>query len=471
MSNRKDLVDLVYRLADDDDLFDFFKEHAYHNEVLADALITRFLPKAPESADVRGEVKRVFENAGEAYGKWGPDMDWHDISSGLYRMMDKARYLRANDHRESAAAIACQIITSVGEEYAKDCVYADDSYDGDDFCTESAVELLIDMAEEGSLSEETIRAVEQEIKEADRMETYEGYCICDFDELLSVLSGYSDSREEHLRILDEKINGFRNPRDRNPWLIRKEAYLRRIGEQVEADRMIERYFSVPEFSRRRIDDEIASGQIQKAIQSLKRAISLEHNPWDAGYLNECHDRLFTLYLQTGDKRGQTEESSWQLVSGHGEVEEIYQRLKALLTREDLRELLASNFDRIKEHRLWYKGEETIRMYASERMIDQVVLLLSVHEYGNNESVYHSLKEHASLLTEEQRKTIVDIHVDALRAFAVETNSKHYSTIRYQMELLRDACQEGADAIRLLTLEFRQKYPRRVAMMAELRRLD
>lgn len=471
MAIDKQQIDLVYRLTDDDDLFDFLKEQAYCNEALAQALLKQFLPKKPESSDLRGEVRSVFENADETYDRWGPSLDWHGISSGLYRMMEKASYLRKSGLPVSAAMIACQIITSVGEEYTKDSVFADDNFDGDEFSTGDAVQLLIDMAESGELDAGMIRQIEQEVKAAERMETYRGYCICDFEELLNVLSSYSESVEEHLAVLDERISKCHNPNDRNPWLIRKEAYLRRIGQSTAADELLERYFSVPEFSRRVVDQQIASGQIQKAIQSLRRIVSMEHDIWNSSYLNESHDRLLSLYEEIGDTEGQAEECSWKLVSGHGEISEVYGKLQGLLSSEALKALLSSKFEQIREHRLWYHGEEVVRMFASEGMIEEVAQLLSIHEFGNNEGIYAAFKEHVALLSEEQRKSIVEVHVNALREYAIETNSKHYSSIRYQMELLRDTCEEGAAAICLLTQEFRQKYPRRVAMMSELKRLD
>ena len=59
---------------------------------------------------------------------------------------------------------------------------------------------------------------------------------------------------------------------------------------------------------------------------------------------------------------------------------------------------------------------------------------------------------------------------ALRGQASRASSKNYSSIRYQMEQLRDCCSEAESFVSELAQEFKTEYKRRPAFMAELKRL-
>ena len=466
----KKKLDDVFRLTDNDDIYEFMKDEAYRNVTLSKKLIEHFLPEDDDDEDYRQEVENVFLSADESHHKWGPYMDWTQIGMGLWRMIDKAKYLIEQQKYHGAAAIACQIITSVGEEYTNDEVFNCQSYDGDHFCTDDSIDILIDIIEREALDKKSLKAIQKEITRASKMETYVDYCICNFDMLLCVLNGEFLSTEEHIKILDEQISRQRYNGDKNKWIMRKSSYLQRKGMTAEHAQLTEVFFGIPDLSRRVVDDMIARQDIAGAIDAMNKA--LDATPHDEySYVCECHKRRMSLYEKIGDKDNQINDAKWLLVNDYsGNIYSNYLQLKSIAPAErfknDIRECLAKLID--KDMMFAQKG--IAKVCAEENEIDLLCACLSANDGYNNTEGYEIFKDYARLITAEMRTEIILKHIEALREQASRASSKNYSSIRYQMEQLRDCCSEAESFVSELAQEFKTEYKRRPAFMAELKRL-
>ena len=105
--------------------------------------------------------------------------------------MEKARYYDQEGEFDAAASIASEVILFVGKHYTDDRVYECESYDGYDFETESAADMLISLIEAKVLDFGIIKRIYSDIDKAAGTSTFSDgmYCVADLSELQSVLRG------------------------------------------------------------------------------------------------------------------------------------------------------------------------------------------------------------------------------------------------------------------------------------------
>lgn len=220
-------LDHVFYLNDMDVVFSFMKDYAYKSQDLSEALIRHFLPDNIDLEALRTEVRNIIYSVDESRLRWGPSLDWNQIDGHLGRMMEKARYYDLEGEFDAAASIASEIILFVGNYYTDDHVYECESFDGYDFETNNAANMLISLIEANVLDIKTIERISSDINRAYKTTTFDnGGCITDLSELISVLEGVFDSFDKHLASLDERIdNAGQAIYYRNRWLFRKVSYL------------------------------------------------------------------------------------------------------------------------------------------------------------------------------------------------------------------------------------------------------
>ena len=323
-------LDQVFNLNSSDEVFSFMKDYAYKNQDLSAALIRHFLPDDIDLDSLRAEVKNIIFSVEESGDRWGPSLNWYQIADQLGRMMNKARYYDHEGEFDAAASIASEVILFVGKHYSNDCVYECESYDGYDFETRNAADMLISLIESKVLDINTIMRISSDIDKASGTSTFNdgGYCIADLSELQSVLDGVFDSFDEHLASLDERIDNAGRAVDyRNRWLFRKVAYLNYKEKYDVAQKTIDDNFFVPELSKMRIDFQIFHGQIEEAIESLDRAIACTE---DSSYVHSCHERKMELLETTGDTPRLAEELEYLILNSYSSEYDYYLQLKHVL---------------------------------------------------------------------------------------------------------------------------------------------
>lgn len=309
-------LDQVFNLNNSDEVFSFMKDYAYKNQDLSEALIRHFLPDSIDPDSLRVEVRNIIFAVDESGHRWGPSLNWYQIAEQLGRMMEKARYYDQEGEFDAAASIASEVILFVGKHYSNDCVYECESYDGYDFETRNAADMLISLIESKVLDINTIRRISSDIDKASGTTSFHdgGYGLADLSELQSVLDGVFDSFDEHLASLDERIDNAGRAVDyRNRWLFRKVAYLNYKEKYDAAQKTIDDNFFVPELSKMRIDTQIFHGQIEEAIESLNRAIACTE---DSSYVHNCHKRKMELLETTGDTPRLAEELEYLILNSY-----------------------------------------------------------------------------------------------------------------------------------------------------------
>lgn len=467
----KTRLDQVFNLNESGDIFSFMKDYAYKNQALGTALIKRFLPDRIDIDSLREEVQDIFFSVDESGYKWGPSLNWHQIDEQLYRMMEKARYYDSEGEFDASASIASEIVLFVGEHYSEDCVYECERFDGYDFETRNAIEMLISLVESKVLDTNTVKRIRSDIKKAAATDTFRngGYCLADLDEIQSVLDGVFDDFDKHIASLNERIdNAGRCVHYRNRWLLRKVLYLNYKEKYNTAEKVIDDNFNVPELSKLRIDSQVFNGQIEEAVASLDRAILCTE---ESSYVNDCHERRKELLESIGDDVRLADEIEYLLLNSYTSVYDNYLELKQVLERlpGNSQSRLNGAVVGIVKKKLVHNQTEIARICAEQRMIPQLAECLSWNNDYNNEC-YKALAEYGRLLDAETRQRIVMGHIDVIRMSAIPTNSQRYGYIVSHMEALRDSCEEGRIAVIGLIEEFKVKYSRRPSMMKELKKL-
>lgn len=447
------------------------KDYAYKNQDLSAALIRHFLPDDIDLDSLRAEVRNIIFSVDEREHGWGPAFDWYQIDVQLGRMMEKAKYYDREGEFDAAASIASEVILFVGKHYSDDCVYECEGFDGYDFETKSAADMLISLIESKVLDINTIRRISSDIDKASGTSTFHdgGYCIADLSELQSVLEGVFDNFDEHLASLDKIIdNAGRSVYYRNRWLLRKVAYLNYKEKYDAAQKTIDDNFFVPELSKMRIDSQIFHGQIENAIESLDRAIECTE---DSSYVHSCHERKMELLKTTGDTSRLAEELEYLFLNSYSSEYDYYLQLKHVLEQlpANSPNRLHTIIEKLVNQRRFHNQRDTARICAEENMIPQLAECLSWNNDYNDEC-YMVLAEYGKLLDSSTRRKIVEGHIDHIRTRAIPADSRKYCYIVSNMKALRDSCSEGQAAANKLIEEFRIQYCRRPSMMRELNKL-
>lgn len=467
----KTKLDQVFNLNNSDEVFSFMKDYAYKNQDLSAALIRHFLPDDIDLDSLRAEVRNIIFSVDEREHGWGPAFDWYQIDVQLGRMMEKAKYYDREGEFDAAASIASEVILFVGKHYSDDCVYECEGFDGYDFETKSAADMLISLIESKVLDINTIRRISSDIDKASGTSTFHdgGYCIADLSELQSVLEGVFDNFDEHLASLDKIIdNAGRSVYYRNRWLLRKVAYLNYKEKYDAAQKTIDDNFFVPELSKMRIDSQIFHGQIEDAIESLDRAIECTE---DSSYVHSCHERKMELLKTTGDTSRLAEELEYLFLNSYSSEYDYYLQLKHVLEQlpANSPNRLHTIIEKLVNQRRFHNQRDTARICAEENMIPQLAECLSWNNDYNDEC-YMVLAEYGKLLDSSTRRKIVEGHIDHIRTRAIPADSRKYCYIVSNMKALRDSCSEGQAAVNKLIEEFRIQYCRRPSMMGELNKL-
>ena len=468
----KTKLDQVFNLNNSDEVFSFMKDYAYKNQDLSAALIRHFLPDDIDLDSLRAEVRNIIFSVDEREHGWGPAFDWYQIDVQLGRMMEKAKYYDREGELDAAASIASEVILFVGKHYSDDCVYECEGFDGYDFETKRAADMLISLIESKVLDINTIRRISSDIDKASETSTFHdgGYCIADLSELQSVLEGVFDNFDEHLASLDKIIdNAGLSVYYRNRWLLRKVAYLNYKEKYDAAQKTIDDNFFVPELSKMRIDAQIFHGQIEDAIESLDRAIECTE---DSSYVHSCHERKMELFKTTGDTSRLAEELEYLFLNSYSSEYDYYRQLKHVLEQlpANSPNRLHAIIEKLVNQRRFHNQRDTARICAEENMIPQLAECLSWNNDYNDEC-YMVLAEYGKLLDSSTRRKIVEGHIDHIRTRAIPADSRRYCYIVSNMKALRDSCSEGQATVNKLIEEFRIQYSRRPSMMRELNKLQ
>lgn len=464
-------LDQVFSLNSSDEVFSFMKDYAYKNQDLSDALIRHFLPDDIDLDSLRAEVRNIIFYVEESGDRWGPSLNWYQIADQLRRMMDKVRYYDHEGKFDAAASIASEVILFVGMHYSEDHVYECESFDGYDFETRSAADMLISLVESKVLDVDTIRRISNDIDKVLGTTAFQdgGYCLADLSELQSVLEGVFDNFDEHLASLDKIIdNAGQAVYYRNRWLFRKVAYLNYKEKYDAAQKTIDDNFFVPELSKMRIDSQVFHGQIEEAIESLDRAIECTE---DSSYVHSCHERKMELLETTGDTSRLAEELEYLILNSYSSEYDYYLRLKHVIGRmpANSSDRLHTIIEKLVNKRCFHTQKDVARICAEENMIPQLAECLSWNNDYDGEC-YMVLAEYGNLLDSSTRRKIVEGHIDKIRTRAIPADSRKYCYIVSNMKALRDSCSEGQAAVNKLIEEFRTQYCRRPSMMRELNKL-
>lgn len=464
-------LDQVFNLNNSDEVFSFLKDYAYKNQDLSEALIQHFLPDSIDPDSLRVEVRNIIFAVDESGHRWGPSLNWYQIAEQLGRMMEKARYYDQEGEFDAAASIASEVILFVGKHYSNDCVYECESYNGYDFETRNAADMLISLIESKVLDINTIRRISSDIDKASGTTSFHdgGYGLADLSELQSVLDGVFDSFDEHLASLDKIIdNAGRAVYYRNRWVFRKVAYLNYKEKYDAAQKTIDDNFFVPELSKMRIDSQIFHGKIEQAIESLDRAIACTE---DSSYVHSCHERKMELLETTGDTSRLAEELEYLILNSYSSEYDYYLRLKHVMGRmpANSSDRLHTIIEKLVNKRCFHTQKDVARICAEENMIPQLAECLSWNNDYDGEC-YMVLAKYGNLLDSSTRRKIVEGHIDKIRTRAIPADSRRYCYIVSNMKALRDSCDEGRTAVNELIEEFRVQYRRRPSMMSELDKL-
>lgn len=125
-------------------------------------------------------------------------------------MIEKGKYMLNNELVHEAIDLSLGILRNVGEEYGLDEVYNEQSFDGDDFCTNDTITLLKEAMADESITRQDKLDISESLIEISELEAYKNYNLCDFHDLIEDIKHSLLSEEDYIEYLKTEMKQAEN---------------------------------------------------------------------------------------------------------------------------------------------------------------------------------------------------------------------------------------------------------------------
>lgn len=458
-------IEDVFRLNDEHEIYEFFKAYAMSNSALAELLVKRFLPqKEGESKskpiDIDREIAQCFDHTDRQHGykKWESNLDWYAISNDLYRLIEKGKYMLRNGLVHEAIDLALGILRNVGEKYELDAVYEDYNFDGDDFCTNDAVNLLKEaMASEGVTRQEKLDIAE-ELEKISKLEAYEGYCLCDLDNLIEDIKHSLLSEKDYVEYLKAEMEQAKDY-DKSIYAIKLFDFHLERNHEEEAEKWAKANLEHASMINRYVEWLIDGDRPDDALKTLNKGIKI--NTERHGCISNWEKIKLEIYESKHDTTNIIEQCRKLFIMEYDSIP-YYHKLKKLISPTEWSTFLAE----LLTHKDFGTDacSDLSQIYYEEKLYTELFQTLN----KANRELLRALEKYAKCLTKEQQTILIGKVEKVLVSFADhEMGRKNYQELANRLDMLKRCCAVGKASCENLVSQFRINY-RRPAMLDELK---
>ena len=458
----------VFRLSDNNEIFEFCKSYAFNNPKFAQILIAEFLPKESDPfktkfSDIDMEFARCLSqtNKNTHYQYWGPELDWNAIDHDLYRLVEKGRYMLNNGLIADAIYLALMLLRKVGEAYGEDAVYEDQSLDGEHFSTYEALLLLKEAMKHTSIGNDEKLRIANELVQISELEAYKSYSLCDFDNLIESTKKSLLPADEYIKYLTSELNKAESF-SKDEYAIKLFHFFLESNCKSEAENWAKEHFEYNRLFDTYVDWLIGEQRLNDALLTLDIGISKHPER------NACKNYWLIKKLEIYESQHDTAniiELCYTLFLSQNSCIAYYHRLKTLINKT----VWDGYFDKMMKHK-HFDGDACstlTQIYYEEKRYTELFEILNKAK----RNLLSALQIYAKSLTEEQQTILIVKIESTLISFAEhQMGRNNYKDLANRLNSLKRCCNIGKVHGEKLVELFRANYRNRPAMIDELKSL-
>lgn len=370
----------------------------------------------------------------------------------------------------------------VGQEFVRKRVYDLPSYDGDDFFTGHVEQLLAKALRHESTPIECVESVQNEIAEIESMEAYNEYSLIPFQNIHEAIGYRLASAELYLKEIDKQIATYsweyKQDIDNGQFelycslskygaldelLMKKIEYLRDIGEEEQANAVIQEYYFMPSISLTVVDELMNAGKEEEALAAIDKILTIFK---EDGYTasSQLHLRKALLLEKKGDIMGVAEEYR-RIFRQHLSNKQFYfDGMKAIVPKGEWGGFVLKVFQDI-PHITDEDCTLVCDLIVQEMKYSCLLQILKQNRMSfERVSIF---KQYARYMPEEHQKEYTDFILDDLRSQLSHARSHEYGFIVDEIERIYSTCRVAKVQVRSFLEEIVGKYSNRRALMRAL----
>lgn len=415
---------------------------------------------------IDAEIENLFRNERPYYRKrWKPFLDWDNIGTGVYRLVEKIRTIYQNDS-ELAAYMALHLLQRVCEEYDEDEVWNDQELDGEDFCTDEMLKIITDALYDEDIDHDVKCDLIAEVRDISQMEANANYCLVEFDSFERAARQALMSADEYIEDTRRRIEETHIKKDKEELVNNLIYYLDSLGKSEDVKKTITKHIGIPSVCQMRIEEQIEAKDYLAAIKTINKGLAICQEGYEFYKFKEkwMYEKA-NLFRKLHNEQSETEALVVCFING-GDRHKYLKELKKLVPEAEWHSFFGSLVDQC----TLGLSCDLYDIVAQEGLSDHLLPLM-MKDTWLLRSHEERIAKYGPLLSEDDCRKLCEHVCDKLRNEATQLGRDNYSRIRYTMQQLMQCNEIGARYVHSLVQEFRKLYSNRPAMMQELNGLE
>ncbi len=458
-------IENVFRLNDEHEIYEFCKSYAIKNPDFAEVLVKRFLPEKKNTAkskpmNLGKEIAQCFEHttSHRGYRDWGPELDWDAIQDDLYRMIEKGKYMLNKGLAHEVIDLSLGILRNVGEKYVLDEVYNDQDFDGDDFCTDDAMKLLKEAMADESITRQEKLDISESLIEISELETYNGYGLQDFSDLIEDIKHSLLSEKDYVEYLKTEMKQAEDY-EKDSYAVKLFNYQLENMHKAEAEKWAKMNLKYEEMTDRYVEWLILEHRQDDALNILDEGTKT--HKYSYGYVSDWEKKKLEIYESRHDTTNIIEQCR-RLFIIERDCIPYYHKLKKLIHPSEWTTFLTE----LIQHKDFGTDacSNLSQIYFEEKLYTDLFNTLNKADIN----LLSALQKYARCLTEEQQTILINKIEKVLISFAEhQMGRNNYQELASRLKILKGCCAVGKATTAKLVSQFRISYRNRPAMLDEL----
>ena len=367
----------------------------------------------------------------------------------------------------------------VGKEYERKQVYDHSEWDGDDFYTREAEEMLANVLRNDRTPKECVETAQKEIAEIEAMEAYDDYCLTFFDNVHEAIDFRLASAERYIEEMDKQIERHSKEYKKDleggsfeylcalhkydaldDLLQKKMDYLRSMGDEKGIGRVVEEYLYMPSVSAHLVNGLMNNGKDEEALAAIDKILMVFRVDRFMGSA-QLHLKKALLLERKGDMKGVAEEYR-RVFRQHLSNKRLYfDRMKEIVPLEEWDDFVVKAFEDI-PCITDDDCEKVCDLIVEEKKYQCLLKILKQNSSSTHRTEY--FKRYARYMSEDDQRAYADFVIDDLRLRLRYADSGSYHYIVDEIMLLCSTCEVAKSMGIDFVAEIMVKYGNRRALM-------
>lgn len=367
----------------------------------------------------------------------------------------------------------------VGREYERKQVYDHSEWDGDDFYTREAEEMLANVLRNDRTPKECVETAQKEIAEIEAMEAYDDYCLTFFDNVHEAMDFRLASAERYIEEMDKQIERHSKEYKKDleggsfeylcalhkydaldDLLQKKIDYLRSMGDEKGIERVVEEYLYMPSVSAHLVNGLMNDGKDEEALAAIDKILMVFRVDRFMGSA-QLHLNKALLLERKGDMKGVAEEYR-RVFRQHLSNKRLYfDRMKEIVPLEEWDDFVVESFEDI-PCITDDDCEKICDLIVEEKKYQCLLKILKQNSSSTHRTEY--FKQYARYMSEDDQRAYADFVIDDLRLRLRYADSGSYHYIVDEIMLLCSTCEVAKSMGIDFVAEIMVKYGNRRALM-------